>query len=164
MWISKEMQHIFEEQLNLKDCPFTWNTHNCLLPLLLTQLLMICCHYLEFSYPLLVFITGIVKGSRCCSTKHTSVWWGGSFSPGAHSQSSVLKEAGWGEQLGDGKSRQNHSMESCPPLNVSILHAIAGWAQRHKTIAKVSNNSAGREHDSKSKYIKLEDLCPSYII
>lgn len=152
-----------EEQLNLKDCPFTWNSHNCLLLLLLKQLLMIYCHYFEFSYALLVFITGTVKGSRCCLTRHTNVWWGDSFSPGAHSQSLVLQggRMGWAAGIWQ---KQSQSMESCAPLKGSVLHETPGWGQRHEIIAKVSNNSSGREHDSKSKYMKLGDLCSWYTI
>lgn len=63
-----------EEQFNLRDCLFTSNTHHCLLLLLLKQLLMVYCHYFEFSYALLIFITGTVKGSRHCLTRHTNVW------------------------------------------------------------------------------------------
>lgn len=48
---------------------------------------MIYCHYFEFSYALLVFITGTVKGSRRCSTRRTNVWQEDSFSLGAHSRS-----------------------------------------------------------------------------
>lgn len=101
----KKCNTFSEEQFNLKDCPFTWNTHNCLLLLLLKQLLMMYCHYFEFSYALLVFITGTVKGSRHCSTRRTSAWWGDSF---PHSQSLVLQ----GSRMGWANGRRQKQKKS----------------------------------------------------
>lgn len=89
----KKYNMFSEEQLSLRDWLFTWNTHNCLLLLLLKQLLIIYCHYFEFSYALLEFIIGTVKGSRCCSTRQMHKCMGDSFSLGAQNQSMAIQES-----------------------------------------------------------------------
>lgn len=118
--------NIFSEELNLKYWLFSWNTYDCLLLLLLNQLLMIYCHYFEFSYALLVFITSTVKGSRCCSTRRASVWWGDSFSLGAHSQSLVLTggRIGWASGRWQ-KQTKSVSGKLCPSWRVYI--ACSSW-------------------------------------
>lgn len=138
----KKCNMFSEEQFNLRDCLFTWNTHNCLLLLLLKQLLMIYCHYFEFSYALLVFITGTVKGSRHCSTRRTDVWQEDSFSLGAHSQSMAIQESRMEWATGRGQ-RQTKSVYGKLPLSYRLYTAFnSGVSPRQKRLqlrSQISN-------------------------
>lgn len=151
----------YEEQLHLKDCPFTFTT--------------VCYYYYRNSFwrYTVIILNLVMLCERIYSCERIKVLLNKAYQCVVRRQ---LFSRSSQQEFSPARSQDGvSSWEMAKAGKVSLWKAVPllkalnctkqlGGAQRHEIIAKVSNNSSGGEHDSKSKYIILGDLSSWYAI